>query len=86
LENLGILVGAGLNIGFVFWSLRRGYDLDEKLTYEMKRLRWGIVAFGIVIGSIPGLTTLIRAPIGIIGLVFMLAKCRLSDFQAAAPR
>ena len=71
LENLGLVIAGGLNLGFVSWSLRRSYDLDEKLTFEMKRLRWIIAAVGIVIGSVPSLTPLIRAPIGVVGLIFM---------------
>ena len=60
------------SVWFVFWALRRKYELDEKLDLRAQSLRWIVVAiaFGLTMLSGSGFSA-VRVIAGIAGTAFL---------------
>jgi hypothetical protein len=72
LNNAGFLFKTSLSIWFLAWAIRYRYEVDEKLDGPAKAVRWGVVAVGYLIGSVPGSKLgWVRLVAGFTGLLFL---------------
>jgi len=70
--NAKVLVGCSVSLWFVFWSIRRGSEVDEKLDSTAQLTRWAVVVFGYLAGSVPGPRfAIFKVIVLLLGLAFL---------------
>jgi hypothetical protein len=67
LANVKIVCGSAISVWFIFWSYRRRYELDVKLSDKAKTIRWSIVGPCFVMACLPGQSPWIKLPAIILG-------------------
>ena len=57
LTYLAALASGAFTIWFMFWGLRRSYELDDQLTRKERVIRWSVVIAGFALALIEGSDT-----------------------------